>query len=220
MSCKQYTTLISREIDNELSPEKRAKLKDHLAGCHECRTLWEEFKTIRNVARECQLEKAPSQNVWSSINHALIEGSQKQTKFAALFDFMASRPLQIATITACAIIIIFVLRNVPADGPLTPENQGNTHKMMWSSLSPSQEEELHYQYAISALTGDIEQKEDSLDIAMSDIVRANLLIIDRAIESYYRILEIEPQNREIQEFLSECLEKKVALLTQVISYNA
>lgn len=47
--CDEYLELISAAIDGALSPNQQAKLEAHLAQCPDCRTLYEEMKTIHDT---------------------------------------------------------------------------------------------------------------------------------------------------------------------------
>ncbi len=37
MSCDEYETMLTAYVDDELPPEDRQRLEDHLAGCESCR---------------------------------------------------------------------------------------------------------------------------------------------------------------------------------------
>jgi hypothetical protein len=51
LSCKRASELLSEEQDRDLSFAEWTALKVHLVLCHGCRTLGEQFKTLRRALR-------------------------------------------------------------------------------------------------------------------------------------------------------------------------
>lgn len=63
MKHQDIKTLISAYREGELNVEERRLVEEHLAGCAECRTEFEELKQLEEVLNKMQLKK-PSPEIW------------------------------------------------------------------------------------------------------------------------------------------------------------
>ncbi len=50
-ACKEFEARISALIDDELSPEERAAVLEHIADCPACKAYWEDLLTIGDILR-------------------------------------------------------------------------------------------------------------------------------------------------------------------------
>lgn len=50
-ACKEFEARISALIDDELSPEERLAVMEHLADCPACKAYWEDLLTIGDILR-------------------------------------------------------------------------------------------------------------------------------------------------------------------------
>lgn len=56
MNCDEALTLISAELDGELTPQEAAALQEHLRTCPDCRVLRQELREQDALLREAELE--------------------------------------------------------------------------------------------------------------------------------------------------------------------
>jgi len=72
-NCEQYWELISASLDGALTPEEQRRLEAHLAGCPECRSLWEELSGLEAELRELE---SPSQGFADAVMAAAAATEQ------------------------------------------------------------------------------------------------------------------------------------------------
>ncbi len=63
MSCERYQQLMMGYLDDELDDSEIEELKQHLAGCPECRMELEQFKAVKNLADSSSFS-APEDKFW------------------------------------------------------------------------------------------------------------------------------------------------------------
>ena len=59
MTCGEARDLFSALVDEALSPDERARLDRHLAGCADCRDELQRFRSVVSLVRAVQPERAP-----------------------------------------------------------------------------------------------------------------------------------------------------------------
>lgn len=117
-SCGQILQLISRELDQDLSPQELEELTAHLAQCPECRTLRQQLTQVnRAMAQldEMQLP-APPQLVPGVMDRIREESGRKpHTRAISLPRRPQFRVL--AGMAACAVLCVGLLRLSPLQPP-------------------------------------------------------------------------------------------------------
>ncbi|MFQ6091830.1 MAG: anti-sigma factor family protein [bacterium] len=63
MNCEKFKGLMMGYLDNELSDRDRAAFKEHLMGCPQCSSEFEEFQKLKEVTAEMKLA-SPEERVW------------------------------------------------------------------------------------------------------------------------------------------------------------
>ena len=70
MDCTEIRPLISYYYDGEATPEERAKVERHLAGCEDCRRVLAEYRAISGDLRDMAVPAPPvglRRDVWRAI---------------------------------------------------------------------------------------------------------------------------------------------------------
>lgn len=70
---------LSEYLDDELSPEMRAKVEAHIGDCRECRELHEDFVSLLR----CCAEYAPAPSVPKDVHDALLGALRKASSETA-----------------------------------------------------------------------------------------------------------------------------------------
>ena len=100
MGCEVYQELISRLLDEDLSPDEQRALQEHLKNCSECAALYRAFRAVSNAAGQ-DLEDPPERlhyNVMAAIRREEIRKKNR-----------LSRPVKaILTAAACLALLIGV----------------------------------------------------------------------------------------------------------------
>lgn len=60
MGCELYREALSARLDGEETPEERASVDAHLAGCTECRAWWEAAAAVTRLARTGAVSGTPA----------------------------------------------------------------------------------------------------------------------------------------------------------------
>src|SRR4051812_11381263 len=70
MDCNEIRPLISYYYDGEATPDERAKVERHLAGCEDCRQVLAEYRAISGDLRDMAVPAPPvglRRDVWRAI---------------------------------------------------------------------------------------------------------------------------------------------------------
>jgi anti-sigma factor RsiW len=70
MDCTGIRPLISYYYDGEATPEERAQVEQHLAGCEDCRRILAQYRTIGSEIRDLAVPAPPAglhRDVWRAI---------------------------------------------------------------------------------------------------------------------------------------------------------
>jgi hypothetical protein len=62
-------------LDGELPPEAADRIRDHLAGCEACRSLFRDLEDLRARARALPSERDPSRDLWPGIEARIRAGA-------------------------------------------------------------------------------------------------------------------------------------------------
>jgi anti-sigma factor RsiW len=104
MDHNEIGDLLAAYLDDEVTPEERARIDGHLAGCRDCRRELESLKSAQTALRDALRSRAsgiaPPSTAWSDLQHEL--GVQRPS---FLFLFRRRRWRVVATIVAVAILV-------------------------------------------------------------------------------------------------------------------
>ena len=97
-ACKEYEARISALIDDELSPEERLAVMEHLAGCPGCKAYWEDLLAMGDLLR-AEDTHAPE---------GFAESVMARVKETAQERKVVTFPLwkRLAAIAACCAIVV------------------------------------------------------------------------------------------------------------------
>lgn len=209
---EEWTDLLSADIDGELDPVTRRRLRDHLAGCAECSRVRDDLSRIVAAAPRYR-GAAPSEEVWSGVAAAI--GHRPVTPLARYRRVARGYPLRqliaagLVMALAGAGVTWAVLGGraaVPAPVvALTPEEPTEV-------LSVSNADAASYDRAVSDLEETLAANRTRLDTATVRVLEASLSAIDRAIAEARAAIQRDSTNAYLNGQIAANLRKKVNLL--------
>jgi hypothetical protein len=109
MNCNRVKNLLDAYIDNELEPEVRKAVKEHLSRCEECSEEFSSMKRYTEVMALLERKRAPD-DFLKGVHQHLDQSSPLKQVIEKLFIPMRVKiPLEAAGVIASAVIIILLL---------------------------------------------------------------------------------------------------------------
>ena len=209
MNCHHYETDLNDAIDGTLDAAAVTALEAHLAGCAQCRAMADDFRTIRAAARTLERHVPPART-WHRIA-AAVEADRRSRAFA----WFSWRPL-----AAAAAVVVMLSGTWLMLRPATQTAAPSSATAATESSSTDfdvQSTEAHYETAIAGLEQITSAGGMELDPMTAEVLKANLTVIDMAIDESRAALQTEPSSDVAQESLFTALNTKLALLQDTVA---
>lgn len=225
---------ISAAIDGGLSEADEQALRDHLAGCAECRQVDAELREVATLARQAP-GTAPSRDLWPAIAAAIgaptpattpldadrlralspVTPRAARARAARRFSFSAPQ-LAAAAVVLMALsgTIVWSLGERPQTGAVAAgtiiQSAGGTPR----SVQPVSTTGVPADYAddVADLEQALEQNRAQLDPVTVEVIERSLEAIDRAIEDARTALAADPGNPYLHRQLDNTMQKKIDVL--------
>jgi anti-sigma factor RsiW len=198
MNCTEYESSLGDLVDGTSDGVTAAALEAHLAHCERCRILAGDLRAIRSAATMLERHVPPART-WQRIA-AAVETDRQSRRFA----WLSWRPL-----AAAAVVLMMASATWMVLRPSTPA-------VPLADLDV-QSTAAHYQTAIAGLEQITSTGGSELDPMTAEVLKANLTVIDMAIDESRAALETEPANDVAQQSLFAALGTKVALLQDTVA---
>lgn len=230
MTCGDVQHALDAQLLGVLDREEAAALDAHLAACRACQAL---VSDVRRLQAELRLvgSDGPSPCSWERISARLAQDP--------VFQRAAAADLQTAPRTsrfnwrwvalAAALVVVvgggslsllrqsLITSGTPASLTVAVPTDATTGDLVTSIESELELAARHYENAIAGLERVASESESPIDPALMATVKANLDIIDEAIDDSRQALRHDPQSQFAQESLFDAFRRKVALLQDTIS---
>ncbi len=229
MTCEDVQHALDAQLLGVLGREAAAALDAHLATCRACQAL---VTDVRRLQAELRLvgTEGPSPRSWDRISARLEQDPEFQRAAAADLE-AAPRTSRFDwrwVVLAAALIVVvggslsLLRQSLVTSRPPAPLAAAAPADAATGDLVTSIESELdlaakHYENAIAGLERVANESESPIDPALMATVKANLDIIDEAIDDSRQALRNDPQSQFAQESLFDAFRRKVALLQDTIS---
>ena len=223
---------IDARLTGTLEREGAVALDAHLATCASCRHLLDDALRLQAELRLIGTE-GPSPRAWDRVaaRLALDAEFERAASLALAAAPVPRRDWRWVALSALLLLVVgsslFVLRRSlgPAtSAPVAAVASGPTGNTAADAedLVTAIEGELalaarHYENAIAGLEKVASESETPIDPAVMATVRANLEIIDQAIDDSRQALRSDPSSQFAQESLFDAFRRKVALLQDTIA---
>lgn len=110
ISCERAWELLSRQLDEPLSPQEEQELEEHLAACPSCRKDQEELAQMKEALQDLEEVQAPADFTRHVMGQVRAE-AQEKPKVVPLRRRPQVRAL--AGLAACALLCIGIYRVLP-----------------------------------------------------------------------------------------------------------
>ena len=233
MKCHDAQQALDARLIGTLDRTEAEALDTHLAACADCRALAEDARRLQAELRLVGTE-GPSPRAWDRIVARLEADPEFQKVVAAAVEdetrarrvdwrWLALAALLVLVIGASLVVLRTTLGpGAPSTSAPVMAGAGGGPSGGTDDIVTSIEGELdlaakHYENAIAGLERVASESETPIDPSVMATVRANLEIIDRAIDDSRQALRSDPQSQIAQESLFDAFRRKVALLQDTIS---
>jgi hypothetical protein len=112
--CSSISRLLEKYFDQEVTPEERSLIEDHLSGCSACRSTLLSMGNLRNLIKspvEEAVEKETFPWVWEKIERG-IQQEEKPGLWETLWswlDIISLRKKKILIPAAAAVVILILI---------------------------------------------------------------------------------------------------------------
>ncbi len=217
MNCQHYVSALNDLVDGTIDATTSTALDAHLAGCAPCRAMADDFRAIRAAALTLERHVPPART-WHRIAAAVGEAENPEPgprvdadRRSKRFEWLSWRPL-----AAAAAVLLMLSGTWLMLRPATQPAPAATAE----SSSPEfdlQNTEADYEMAIAGLEQITNAGGMELDPITAEVLKANLSVIDMAIDESRAALQTEPSSDVAQESLFAALNTKLALLQNTVA---
>jgi anti-sigma factor RsiW len=232
MNCETYRQSVQALIDGDLDAAQQRALEAHAATCAACRTLTADLEAIRDAGHALE-RRMPSKDVWAriqlqiasepSFQKSAAERRAREAEEAARhahhwnWPVLAMAASLLLALVAGSLYVVNLSRT-PAIAPKTAASGNATSGELVQSIENELDQAAaHYEKAIAGLEQVANASDSPLDPELMTTLKANLGVIDQAINESRTALRAQPTNQLAQESLFEAFRRKVALLQDTIA---
>ena len=236
MNCETYRQSVQALIEGDLDPTQQRALEAHAATCVACRTLTADLEAIRDAGHALE-RRTPSKDVWAriqlqltaepSFQKAAAERRAREADAASRhtrwhWPVLAMAASLLIALVAGSLYVVNLSRTTgsseagPAPKTVTSGN-ATSGELVQSIENELDQAAAHYEKAIAGLEQVANASDSPLDPELMTTLKANLGVIDQAINESRTALRAQPTNQLAQESLFEAFRRKVSLLQDTIA---
>ncbi len=215
MNCQDVRTRLSAWIDDELEPDGREAVRQHVSTCALCRGLADDLAAIRTEARRLGAVEPPA-HVWLEVagQVRLDTGLPVPPAAAASGRRASAQWLGLAAALVIATFGLWMLGRQPS-----PANESGAPAEAASADVVTAELDLamqHYERAIATLESMAAAGDLPVEPAVTATLRENLGVVDQAIAESRAALAENPNSQPARDSLFDALRQKVGLLQATV----
>ncbi len=221
MRCHRARRLAGEYVDGELRGRALRSLEAHLARCPECRSVVEDFRSIRDAAEALETPEPPDA-VWTRIRAEVARRSAAPAAAPArsrAASWLAPGPVRWAASAALAFALvgggILVGLRMGAGGR-TGSDPAARERFTMAKLD---EAERYYEKALSALGEAYAAGGKDLAPEVKAMLDRNLQVIDGAVQSCRAAVAAEPDNVQAWNYLLTAYGEKLSFLDAAVKYE-
>lgn len=227
MNCRKAQRFVNQLLDGELREKDSQELQAHLERCAGCRELYEELAAIKEkIVPAGQME--PSDRLWEKLRSRLQAEviPQLQTEKTKLLRERTGRRITVpfrpvAPVLKYALATLVVVAFMAGAFYLGRHyQQSGWPELQVASEDPAiqklQEAEFYYKKAVQSLTEALESSENGLPPEMTEILQANLGLLDRTIDLARQAVNEQPDNLQAREYLISAYSSKASFLNRML----
>ena len=203
---------LSLYLDDELTPDARAQVDLHLAGCAECREILAELAMVIETAADLPgVDRAPAGDLWSGI----AARTRPEPGRALSLSWMqaVAAGLVLAAISGGAVWM--TMRGGAPSGVEEPAHVADRGPEPGTPAAPvtvANFADETYETAVKDLREALEKGRNRLDPQTIQVLERNLASIDQAIADARKALMADPANVSLNSYLAGVQRRKLDLL--------
>lgn len=225
MDCRFVERSLSEYLSGELSAQQALELEQHVQGCPTCKTIYTDFQHVITACQALPSLEARDE-VWRLLKDRLPAAPEfRPSPRGPVQDTISQLRQSLAFYRRLAYgaLSFAVISLLVWGGQYSYQRQLNTTISSASTSNEAveiQRAEVHYQYAIKALTQVLERTQKEWDSGTRIVVEQNLKTIDASIAECEAALVREPNDFEAGTYLLAAYRKKVDFLKSVLEPSA
>lgn len=214
----RFIDRLSQYLDDELGPDERAQVAQHLAGCDACRRTLDQLREVVALAASRPAIQ-PGEDLWPGIRERLRAAPAEVVPIEAA----ARRPLrrrftfsvpQLAAAAVALMVVsggaVWLALGARAAGPDAVASLRVAQDS--PGLARLVSDDASYQATLAELERALASSRDRLDPVTIAVLESNLRLIDAAIAEATEALARDPGNAYLSEHLGQTREKKIEVL--------
>lgn len=199
MDCNEVKSRLDELVDGELSPERQADLRAHLARCATCDAEVRGALDLRAQLAALPKRVPPARDLWPEI------AARIATTHGVVRRRMWPRVAGIAAVAA-GIVVASLVTLQQDSAPMPVASSGGEVVV---AVDPG------LRLAAQSMLDSAELDGRTLPSGAADTVRENLEIIDRAVREIAAALELDPDNPQLQRQLLDAYRGQAGLLDTI-----
>jgi anti-sigma factor RsiW len=215
----RFTDRLSQYLDDELEPDERAQVAEHLARCDACRRTLDELREVVALAASRPTIQ-PGADLWPGIRERLhaagpaevvpIEAAARRPlrrRFTFSVPQLAAAAVALMLVSGGAVWLALGARAVAPDAVASLQVAQDS-----PGLGRLVSDDASYQATLAELERALASSRDRLDPVTIAVLESNLRLIDAAIAEATEALARDPGNAYLSEHLGQTREKKIDVL--------
>jgi hypothetical protein len=234
MKCHKAQLLINKLLDGELQEADYHRLKAHLANCHKCCEIYEDWQAIKSVARASSAGEdrpEPTSAVWEKLKDSLeaeiIPGLKEKSEIKSKRE-QEKKPFQWLQLPGwgwryglALFIVLIMMAGAFFLGRYHQQQPGGQKSQVANGqrvLEKIEEATVYYRQAIESLTEAMKlaAADKNFQPEMAEILQANLQLLDRTIDLCQQAVNREPDNLQARDYLLSAYNSKLDFLNNML----
>jgi hypothetical protein len=206
----RWTDRLSAYLNDEVSPDERVAIEQHLADCVSCRAVRDDLRAIIDAAQSLDRHEEPAADLWPAIAAGIAPGGGR--RWQSVWPMALAAGILLAAVSGLAMWVVLGSGRPgvagAAAGGTPPPSAIVSQPAGLSASAP-------YGEAVRELLQVLETRRDRLSPRTVQVVEDSLATIDRAIAEATAALERDPGDVALASHITSQRQLKLAVLRRV-----
>ena len=203
--------------DDTLSPERRAVVAAHIAGCAACAADVNRLRALLARVGAAPRTAEPAAGSWRDVEARIQRGKLAELPGASYTEPLGRRPLargrSLWLVAAVAAMLVIAFLSTRRAGPVaafvsSPDDSAPL-------AMPAADSSPQYERRAAELLNDLEMRRSILRPGTSAAIDGDLRVVDRAIAEVKDALTQDPNNPALRQLLASAYRQKLDILRRV-----
>lgn len=215
MNCTEVNDRCDRYLDGRLDPSEADAVREHLENCRSCADEFGFLRGLREQAATLPRALDPPRDLWPGIAQRIAEAKVVRGRFVRRILMAAAAAFLVvgSVVTSYLVGRQTALTEVSV-GSQVPTPDPGLSDVLLASLSGLGVDD--YGATRAALLNALEARQHELSPETMRVVRENLLVIDKAMDSIATALGEDPENQALMRQLASAYRRQVDLLQRAV----